>query len=190
MAPVEDLPFSEVRYWDELTRNLDIAVTAIPAILGLCWGGQVLAYRLGVDKIVFPQKKFGVYDLKNLDTANPSMKHLPAHFPCPLSSHAGYEDRVLEEAQDRGLMRLLAHAPETGYLVMESWDRQFAIHLGHPEYRAGRLGAEYERDVAAGREDVAAPENYCVEAPEANWKESGNAYFQNWIDAVIARKNP
>ena len=44
-----------------------------------------------------------------------------------------------------------------GYTIFETTDQRQLMHLGHPEYNAGRILAEMERDKARG--DVPPPEN-------------------------------
>lgn len=180
-APVEGKCFEDVSYWQELVGIIDYANDRIPAILGLCWGGLVLARLLGIEKTVFPGKRFGVFRLKNLAPNHPLMNALGEEIWSPLSSHAGYKDTTLEAAAEQGLVQLLAHAPETGYLIMQSLQRQYTIHLGHSEYRAERLAVEYSRDMKEGRVDVLKPCNYDLQQPEATWARQGKVFFSNWL---------
>ena len=39
-APVEQMPFEEVEYWDELTRIIDWAETNVESTFHICWGAQ------------------------------------------------------------------------------------------------------------------------------------------------------
>lgn len=43
-APVEQMPFEEVDYWDELTRIMDWTKTNVVSTLHLCWGAQAGMY--------------------------------------------------------------------------------------------------------------------------------------------------
>src|SRR5215216_2081163 len=45
-APVEQMPFEEVDYWNELTRVFDWAETNVESAFYICWGAQAgLHYR-------------------------------------------------------------------------------------------------------------------------------------------------
>ena len=61
-APVENMEFEEVEYWDELTAIMDWSVTNVTSTLHICWGAQAgLYYRYGVKKYQLPEKFSGVY---------------------------------------------------------------------------------------------------------------------------------
>ena len=47
-APVENMEFEEVEYWDELTAIMDWSVTNVTSTLHICWGAQAgLYYHYG-----------------------------------------------------------------------------------------------------------------------------------------------
>lgn len=183
-APVEELDFEDVHYWRELTRILDFARRNLRSTLGLCWGGLALARVVGVDKILFPKKLFGVFQNRNLDRSHPVSGEFDDVFSCAHSRHSGIADRELEDASDRGLVRLLSHAPETGYSIFESTDRRFLMHLGHPEYEASRLVHEWQRDQGLGRTDVERPANFDPDQPKNVWRSHRNALFAEWLRYV------
>lgn len=180
-APVEELAYEQVHYWDELSAILAFARVSIPSTLGLCWGGLALARMLGIDKENYPRKLFGVYETRNLDRAHPITGEQDDVFLCPQSRHAGLADGDMERARDAGDVRLLAHAGEGGYTVFESADGRYLAHLGHPEYEASRLVEEYRRDAAKGRPDVARPVNLDLETPKNRWRSHGLEFFAQWI---------
>ena len=43
-APVEQIPFEEVDYWDELTEIMEWTKTNVTSTLHLCWGAQAGIY--------------------------------------------------------------------------------------------------------------------------------------------------
>ncbi len=62
-APVEDIPFEEVDYWQEICDIFDWAETHVTSTLHICWASQAGLYHYyGIDKEKLPQKLFGVYD--------------------------------------------------------------------------------------------------------------------------------
>lgn len=174
-APVEELAFDAVRYWAELEAIL--RSTRAP-VLGLCWGGMALAGMLGIPKVVFPKKLFGVYENAALEPGHPLV---PGRFVCAQSRHSGIVDAELERAQADGRVRLLGHAPETGYTVFETVDERWLMHLGHPEYEGERLAFEWERDRGLGRKDVDPPHDFDVSAPVTRWREHRETLFARWL---------
>jgi len=61
-APVEQLPFEHVDYWDELKDILDWAKENVYSNLYICWGAQAgLYHHFGIPKYPLDDKKFGVF---------------------------------------------------------------------------------------------------------------------------------
>jgi len=183
-APVEEIPFEEVIYWNEVTRILEYAWTNVPTTLGICWGGLALAKQLGIDKNVFENKIFGVFETKNLDNKHRITGEMDDIFWCPQSRFSGIDDDVLESERDKGTVNLLAYAKETGYTIFESADSRYLMHLGHPEYNAQRLVEEYLRDVKEKKPGVGPPKNLDVNNPVNRWKGQGTEFFSQWIKFI------
>ena len=58
-APVEQMEFEEVDYWDELTKIMDWTNTHVTSTMFLCWGAQASLYHFyGLKKRMLPEKKF------------------------------------------------------------------------------------------------------------------------------------
>ena len=178
-APVEHLAFEQVNYWPELVELIADARRNCASTLGLCWAGFALAYLAGVDKVAFNQKLFGVYPLRSLVPGHALMGTQNDVFLCPQSRHAGLDDAAMEAAQRQGRLRLLAHGEQVGYTIFETTDQRQLMHLGHPEYNAGRILAEMERDKARG--DVPPPENFDSDHPQTLWRSHRNLLFQQWV---------
>jgi len=183
-APVEELNWEDIRYWDEICGILDMARQSVCSILGICWGGLALAKYIGIEKVQYPQKVFGVYRTKSLAPGHPLTGGLDDVFLCPQSRHAGIEDAVLEEAAAQGKVRLLAHAEKGGYTIFETPDHRFVMHLGHHEYNSSRLVEEAIRDQQKGRADVGPLENLDLQNPLNNWRANRNEFFNSWIKYV------
>jgi homoserine O-succinyltransferase len=175
-APVEELEFEEVHYWAELTTILEVAARRISGTLGICWGGMALAGLMGFQKQLFDKKLFGVYPHRNLTPAQSVMADENDVFWCPESRHSGFLDAELEDGERRGLIKLLAHAPETGYTCFESHDQRFLMHLGH------------ERDVKLGRRDVEAPHGLDLQHPEHSWRSHQSQFFSKWLERLWLRR--
>lgn len=136
---------------------------------------------VGIEKEMYRQKLFGVFETRNLDRSHPITGELDDVFWCVQSRHSGISDRTLETERDGGTVNLLAHSDNGGYTIFESADRRFLMHLGHPEYRAHRLVEEYRRDIALGRKDVPLPVNLDVENPINRWRSHGLEFFAQWV---------
>jgi homoserine O-succinyltransferase len=183
-APVEEMPFEAVTYWRELSALLHRARETIPSTLGLCWGGLALARLLGIEKVIFDTKLFGVYPLEVVDRSHPLLRDLAPQFDCPQSRNSGLSSSDVNEAVEAGRARVLAGSDEAGPVILESTDRRFLIHTGHPEYDAARLAFEYRRDVAAEVPGVNAPRNFDVARPEATWHAASAHFFRTWMSSL------
>ena len=145
---------------------------------------QILAKYLGIDKVSYEKKLFGVYETRNLDLSHPVTGGMDDVFLCPQSRHSGIRDEDLERERDAGVVNLLAYAEETGYTIFESSDRRFLMHLGHPEYHSRRIVEEYLRDRKLGRKDVQYPKNFDVEKPVNCWRTHRTEFFSQWLKYV------
>lgn len=183
-APVEELNFDEVQYWDEVQSIVQFSRKNIISTLGICWGGMALAKAIGIEKKSYDMKMFGIYETKNLDPSHPITGDLDDVFRCPISRHSGYPDSLLESERDKGNLRLLAYSHDAGYVIFETTDRRFLMHLGHPEYNSSRLVEESRRDKEKGRTDVPHPINFNLEKPINNWRSHRNEFFGQWIKYI------
>ena len=180
-APVEEIPFEQVTYWNEVVGILEYARANIPTTLGICWGGLALAKQIGFEKIVFEKKIFGVFETRNLDDGHEITGEMDDIFWCPQSRFSGIPDDAMERAHDKGIINLLAYSSEAGYTIFESADRRFLMHLGHPEYDAQRLVEEYLRDKEEDKASVEPPKNLDINNPVNRWKGQGSEFFSQWI---------
>ena len=183
-APVEEIPYEEVTYWEEIQRILKYARNNIASTLGMCWGGLAIAKYLGIEKKLFDKKVFGVFETKNLNRNHRITGDMDDIYWCPHSSHSGISDDILELERDKGLINLLAYSEEAGYTIFESSDHRFIVHLGHPEYEPRRLVEEYQRDLKKGRDDVDQPENLDQEKPVNRWRGHRSEFFSQWIKYI------
>lgn len=187
-APVEELDYDQITYWSELSEILRDARARVPSTLGICWGGMALSYLLGLEKENYGKKLFGVFQNRRLHRDHPLTEGAEDLFWCAQSRHSGISSRSLEAAARAGEVSLLSHGEETGYTWFESADRRFLIHLGHPEYEASRLVAEWERDRALGRTDVSPPQNFDPERPVNLWRAHCSGLFSNWLGGIASEK--
>ena len=183
-APVEDLPFEEITYWDEIKRILKYASHNISSTLGICWGGLALAKFLDIPIEIYTKKLFGVFETINLDRHHRITGEMDDRFWCPQSRFAGIADNLIELEREKGNINLLAYADKVGYVIFETPDQRFIMHLGHPEYPSRRLVEEALRDRKLARSDVDPPENFDIEQPVNCWRGHRTEFFSQWIKYV------
>lgn len=190
-APVEQLPFAEVAYWQELTRLLDWARKHVFSTLFLCWGAQAgLHYYYGVEKHDLPEKCSGIFPHQITEGQNPLLRGFDDFFYAP---HSRYTTVLQSELQAKGL-RVLAVSEEAGvYLAVGKNGREVFV-TGHPEYDADTLQKEYERDLARGINPAVPahyfPGNNPENPPEVRWKSHANLLFQNWLNYFVYQETP
>ena len=149
-APVEHLPYDEIRYWGEIQRILGYAQRHLRSVLGICFGGLAVARFLGVDKRVRDDKLFGVQPLQVAPDA--MARSLLGRGDTPhlaLSTWALLDEGEADAAARRGL-RTLARHPDLGPLVLATQDERMVMVLGHPEYTVQTLYQEWQRDIPKG----------------------------------------
>ena len=183
-APVEERPFEDVHYWEEIRGILSRVQREVCSTLGICWGGLALARFIGIEKVNLKRKLFGLYETRNLKAGHPITGGLDDCYWSPQSRHAGIPDPVLESAARRRKVRLLAHSGDAGYTIFETPDHRFVMHLGHHEYNAKRLVAEAERDRKKKRKDIGPPRNFDLSNPVNCWRANRNEFFSAWIRYV------
>jgi len=179
-APVEELPFEDVRYVDELAAILRYARGHVTTTLGLCWGGLLLGSLVGIGKQVFPRKLFGVFEDEVLAPGHELVGDART-LRCAHSRHSGFVIEELERAAEAGLVRLLSRGEHTGASLLETPDGRYVAHVGHPEYVGERLAFEWQRDRDLGRTDVPPPANFDASAPVTTWREHQDALFAGFV---------
>jgi homoserine O-succinyltransferase len=188
-APVEEIPFSEVRYWSELVAILEHARLHLRSSLGLCWGAMAMGGLLGVEKRLFPVKLFGVFEDSCLPDSTWFL-HPGRPFLCAHSRHSGLREESLLEASGAGAIRLLSRGRETGFSIFETPDHRLVAHQGHPEYSAERLVFEWERDRMLGRADVLPPARFDPENPQTTWRDHQRSFFLGWLSYLLGPPRP
>jgi homoserine O-succinyltransferase/O-acetyltransferase len=185
-APIEQMPFEDVTYWDELTRILDWTQTNVHSTMNICWGAQAALYHFHrVPKHGLSQKAFGVYRHRNLDKASPYLRGFSDDFSMPVSRWT--EVRKNELPKDTGL-QLLMESDEMGLCLINDPAHRSLYMFNHIEYDTRSLAEEYDRDVAA-KKTIAIPAHYYPgndpsKEPENRWRSHAHLLFGNWINEV------
>jgi homoserine O-succinyltransferase/O-acetyltransferase len=182
-APVENLPFEAVDYWDELKEVIDWSHSEVRSTLFICWGAQAALYhRYGVPKYALPAKQFGVFPHRVIQPDAGLVKGFDDVFYAPHSRHTETRSSDLLEIEP---LKVLAESDEAGLYLAESHDGRQIYVTGHSEYDPLTLKAEYERDVSQGL-PIQIPKNYYPaddpnQTPEVLWRSHANLLFSNWL---------
>ena len=191
-APVEQMPFEQVEYWDELCRIMEWSKTHVYSTFHICWGAQAgLYYHYGIRKVELPEKLFGVYPHRVERRFSMLMRGFDDTFMVPHSRHTTV---LREDIECCGRLKLLASSEQAGvYAVSTAGGRQIFI-TGHSEYDARTLEAEYLRDKAAGL-PIHMPENYYpnnddTQPPMVTWRSHASLLYQNWLNYFVYQTTP
>ncbi len=185
-APIEQLPFEEVSYWDELRRIFDWSRRHVHGLFNLCWGAQAALYHFrGIPKYQLPEKRFGVFPHRVLNGRSLLTRGLNDFTAVPVSRHT--ENRRADFDADPKL-EVLIESEEAGPCLV--WDAELrqAHMFNHLEYDSGTLHAEYMRDLEQGAR-IAPPKYYYpgddpARAPVNTWRGAGHLLFANWINQL------
>lgn len=191
-APVEQMPFEEVNYWNELVRIMDWSKKNVTSTLHLCWGAQAgLYYHFGINKYMLPKKLFGVYSHKVLNRKVPLVRGFDDVFYAPHSRHT---DVSIDEIKKNDKLTIMADSDEAGaYIVMAEEGKQIFV-MGHPEYDRITLHTEYIRDKEKGL-PIEKPVNYYPDDDETKrpclkWRSHANNLYTNWLNYYVYQVTP
>ena len=191
-APVEQLDFEDVNYWDEITGIFAWARNHVTSTIYICWAAQAgLYYHYGIPKYPLSKKMFGVFRQHTLCPHLPIFRGFDDVFYMPHSRHTEVrKEDILANPE----LTLIAESPENGVsMVMARGGREFFI-TGHMEYAFNTLDIEYKRDKGI-RDDVDMPVNYYRDNNPANeplvtWRAHANLLYHNWITYYIYQETP
>ena len=156
-APVEQMPFEEVDYWDELCRIMDWTKTNVYSTFHICWGAQAgLYYHYGIPKHPLSKKMFGVFPHRSLDVTHPLMRGLDDVFYIPHSRHTEILRQDIAQVKD---LQILAYSDIAGVCLLSDMECRNFFSTGHSEYDRDTLAKEYFRDKSKGL-DIDRPYNY------------------------------
>lgn len=191
-APVERLDFEEVDYWEELKQIMAWSATNVHSTLHICWGAQAgIYYHYGVPKHMRDEKLFGVFEHEVVKGTSPLVRGFNNHFLAP---HSRYTEVYAEDIEADPRLELIAVSDEAGVYIAKSTDSKHFFVFGHPEYDAGTLNMEYERDTAAGT-NMALPLHYFphddpTRKPENTWRAHAQLLYTNWLNYYVYQTTP
>lgn len=191
-APVEQLKFEEVNYWEELKDIMEWSSHNVFSTLHICWGAQAgLYFHYGIPKYELKKKMFGVFEHVVLKKNVKLLRGFDDLFYVPQSRHT--ETRSQDVAGVAGI-ELLSESHESGVYIVASEDGRRIFVTGHSEYDPYTLKDEYDRDVSKEL-DVEVPKNYYpsndpTKEPCVRWRGHANLLFSNWLNYYVYQETP
>ena len=191
-APVEQLDFESVDYWDELCNIMDFAKKNVFSTLYVCWGSFAgLYHHYGIKKYPLEKKMSGVF-MKERSTQNePLLRGFDDTFPIPQSRHTTLHKEDVLKCKD---LIILSESAEAGVTIIKSKDNREIFMTGHLEYDTMTLAQEYFRDIDKGMK-VPLPKNYfptnnTCRMPNSYWRSTATLFYSNWLNYYVYQETP
>ena len=191
-APLGQVPFAEVLFWNELVEIMDWTLQHVTSVMYLCWGVQASMYhRYGIQKKVLDKKISGVYDHRVIAPLAPVIRGFDDTFDAP---HSRFAEVPPEEIEKNEELEIIAVSDVAGPYIVGRKDGRELFVTGHAEYEPLSLTSEYERDLDTGM-NPPMPENYFPDddptrQPIVTWKSHGNLLFANWLNYYVYQLTP
>ena len=191
-APVEQMEFEKVDYWEELVEIMDWSVHNVTSTIFLCWGAQAGLYHFyGLPKVQLEKKMFGLFWHRVANRKIPLVRGFDDAFLAPHSRHTEVPMDLIRKCPE---LTVLAESEEAGlFLAMAKEGRQIFV-MGHPEYDRVTLDTEYKRDLSKGL-PIEIPVNYYKDndpnnKPDLLWRATANNLYTNWLNYYVYQSTP
>lgn len=191
-APVEQMPFEEVDYWEELTRVFAWSTDHVTSTFHICWGAQAgIYYHYGIDKVALDKKLSGVYHNRVLNRKVPLVRGFDDDFLMPHSRFTETPAEAIHACED---LLVLAESTEAGIMLCMSGDGRRIFSMAHAEYDRITLDQEYRRDTGRGMK-IDIPVNYYpgddpLSEPALMWRAHCNTLYTNWLNYYVYQATP
>jgi homoserine O-succinyltransferase len=191
-APVEQMLFEEVDYWEELKMIMEWGKRHVFSTFHICWGAQAGLYHwYGIPKYPIPAKQFGVFPHRVLQKNIKLLRGFDDVLYAPHSRHTEIRRVDIEKVPE---LDILVESDEVGIYIVASQDGRQVFVTGHSEYDPLTLKSEYDRDVALGL-PIAVPSNYYPNddpsrTPQVRWRSHANLLFANWLNYYVYQETP
>jgi homoserine O-succinyltransferase len=191
-APVEQLDFEEVTYWDEMQEILDWAEHHVTSSLFICWAAQAaLFHYYKVPKYPLDKKMFGVFEHRLSDNKLPIFRGFDDAFFIPHSRHTEIRKEDIEKVDE---LQIISCSDDAGVSIVKAKNGRQLFITGHSEYSRHTLDGEYKRDKAKNL-PIEIPRNYYPDndpskTPVMRWKSTANLLFSNWLNYYVYQETP
>ena len=191
-APVEQMAFEEVDYWQELCEIMEWSKTHVHSTFHICWGAQAgLYYHYGIPKVPLERKLFGVFHHIVERKQSILFRGFDDVFMAPHSRHTTVRREDIEAVPD---LKILATSPRAGVYAVQTFGGRQVFVFGHSEYDPDTLEKEYLRDKNLGL-PIDVPENYYpydddTRPPRVTWRAHANLLYSNWLNYFVYQNTP
>ncbi|MGG7176713.1 homoserine O-acetyltransferase MetA [Clostridium paraputrificum] len=191
-APVEQMEFEDVAYWNELKEIMEWSNSNVFSTLHICWGAQAgLYYHYGVQKYPLGEKQFGVFSHRVYNEMAELTRGLDDPFYAPHSRHTEVKRKDIEKIKE---LEILSESKDAGVFIVSTKDNRKIFITGHLEYDRDTLKDEYYRDKEKGL-DINIPKNYFPNnnpelLPNMKWRGSAHIVFANWLNYCVYQNTP
>ena len=191
-APVEDIAFEEVDYWEEICEIMDWAETHVTSTLHICWAAQAGFYHYyGIQKRQLPEKLFGIYEHKVSNRKIPLVRGFDDIFLAPHSRHTETPAEAIHACRE---LTVLAESDRAGVFLAIAEDGRKIFVNGHPEYDRYTLDHEYHRDLNKGL-PIQIPYHYYpqddpTQKPLLQWRSHSNNLYSNYLNYYVYQATP
>ncbi len=191
-APVEQMEFEEVEYWDELCEVMEWSKTHVHSTFHICWGAQAgLYYHFGINKRPLQKKLFGIFEHELDHKTSILFRGFDDKFYIPHSRHTTV---LREDIEAHPEIKILASSNSAGVFAAATKNGRQIFITGHPEYDANTLKNEYFRDLNAGK-PIEIPFNYFPDdnpdnPPKVTWRSYANLLYSNWLNYFVYQTTP
>ena len=191
-APVEQLAFEDVDYWDELCQIFEWSKKNVTSTLHICWGAQAgLYYHFGLEKKELKEKITGIYRHRVKNRKEPLVRGFDDEFYAP---HSRYTEVRKEDVENCDKLKILAESDEAGVFICISEGGKQVFVTGHPEYDRYTLDSEYKRDMGKGL-NPKIPYNYYPDdnpknRPLLQWRSHSINLYSNWLNYYVYQITP
>ncbi len=191
-APVEQLPFEAVTYWDEMKEIMDWSTKNVTSSMFICWAAQASLFHFyGVPKYPLDKKMFGVFKYKVSDNKLPIFRGFDDEYYVPQSRHTEIRAEDIDKVDE---LHILSQSKESGVNMLMARSGKQIFITGHSEYSRDTLNNEYQRDAQKGL-PIEIPRNYYpdndpTQKPLLKWRSSANLLFTNWLNYYVYQKTP
>jgi len=191
-APVEQLDFEEVTYWEEMKQIMDWAEHHVTSTLFICWAAQAgLYHHYKIPKYPLEKKMFGVFEHCLSNTKLPIFRGFDDVFYMPHSRHTEIRKEDVEKVD---ALEIIACSDKAGVSIVKAKNGRQLFVTGHSEYSRKTLDTEYKRDLKK-KLPIEIPLNYYPDNdPEKNpvmrWKSTANLLFSNWLNYYVYQETP
>lgn len=196
---------SEIFYHAEQRNCIDWAQSNVRSTIYSCHGAHfALEHFYGIARAPLGTTTFNraYNELGTIRKTFGVFKHVVDHSACPELS-SGMNDHIwapqsrwgdvpVAALRETPGLRVVAESEESGWQLLVGENARDVYIQGHPEYGAGDLASEYNRDKGKGL-NPSLPVSYFpadddTKVPQVAWRSDGHVFYRNWVEFLYAAK--